>query len=134
MQVRPAGDRAVLVELGEVSAEELRTEAGKLPGLAIIGHASLFHFPAIAKPATSNHQPTTHKIEVVFDRDRREVTLRARYLGFRAGFAYLEGWPDPMPRLPTSRPVARGSFAVAGTMAGFYPIDTPGGWNVLGRT
>lgn len=124
----------MLVDLGEVSAEELRIEAGKLPGLAIIGHASLLHFPAIAKPATSNQQPVTHEIPVVFEHDPREVTLRARYLGFRAGFAYLEGWPDPMPRLATSRPVARGSFAVAGTMAGFYPIDTPGGWNVLGRT
>ena len=124
----------MLVELGEVSAEDLRNEAAKLPGLAIIGHASLLHFPAIAKPATGNQQPATHEIPVVFERDPREVTLRARYLGFRAGFAYLEGWPDPMPRLATSRPVARGSFAVAGTMAGFYPIDTPGGWNVLGRT
>ena len=39
-----------------------------------------------------------------------------------------------MPRRRTSRPVARGTFAVAGNVAGFYPIDTPGGWNVLGRT
>ena len=39
-----------------------------------------------------------------------------------------------MPRRPTSRPVARGSFAIAGGVAGFYPIDTPGGWNILGRT
>ncbi|MCU1348441.1 MAG: hypothetical protein JWO56_1471, partial [Acidobacteria bacterium] len=64
------------------------------------------------------------------------LTLTARYLGFRAGFAYLDGWPAEwsMPRRPTSRPVARGSFAMAGAMAGFYPLDSPGGWNVLGRT
>jgi KipI family sensor histidine kinase inhibitor len=64
------------------------------------------------------------------------LKLTARYLGFRAGFAYLDGWPAEwaMPRRPTSRPVARGSFAIAGAMAGFYPIDSPGGWNVLGRT
>jgi allophanate hydrolase subunit 2 len=30
--------------------------------------------------------------------------------------------------------VKRGSFAIAGTVAGFYTIDTPGGWNILGRT
>jgi hypothetical protein len=30
--------------------------------------------------------------------------------------------------------VKRGAFAIAGAVAGFYPIDTPGGWNVLGRT
>lgn len=39
-----------------------------------------------------------------------------------------------MPRRATSRPVAAGSFAIAGTVAAFYPIDTPGGWNILGHT
>ena len=64
-----------------------------------------------------------------------DVRLTARYLGFRAGFAYLDGWPWPMPRRERSRNlVPGGSFAVAGAMAGFYPLDLPGGWNVLGRT
>ena len=64
-----------------------------------------------------------------------DVKLTARYLGFRAGFAYLEGWPWPMPRRDRSRNlVPGGSFGVAGAMAGFYPIDLPGGWNILGRT
>jgi allophanate hydrolase subunit 1 len=64
------------------------------------------------------------------------IRLEARYLGFRGGFAYLDGWPEEwaMPRQLTSRPVAAGSFAIAGNVAGFYPIDTPGGWNILGRT
>jgi KipI family sensor histidine kinase inhibitor len=76
------------------------------------------------------------------DRDtflRRIATLRleTRYLGFRAGFAYLEGWPEEwrLPRRPTSRNVVpAGTFAIAGATAGFYPIDSPGGWNLLGRT
>jgi KipI family sensor histidine kinase inhibitor len=65
------------------------------------------------------------------------LRLTARYLGFRAGFAYLEEWPEPwrMPRRTRSRNlVPRGSFAIAGVMAGFYPVDSPGGWNILGRT
>ena len=64
------------------------------------------------------------------------LRLVVRYLGFRGGFAYLDGWPAEwaMPRRATSRPVARGSFAIAGAVAGLYPIDTPGGWNILGRT
>jgi KipI family sensor histidine kinase inhibitor len=65
------------------------------------------------------------------------LRLTARYLGFRAGFAYLEGWPEGwrMPRRTRSRNVVpRGTFAIAGAMAGFYPIDSPGGWNILGRT
>ena len=66
----------------------------------------------------------------------RDLRLVVRYLGFRGGFAYLDGWPVEwaMPRRPTSRPVARGSFGIAGGVAGFYPIDSPGGWNILGRT
>jgi KipI family sensor histidine kinase inhibitor len=66
-----------------------------------------------------------------------DVRLTARYLGFRAGFAYLEGWPKEwsMPRRSTSRNlVPGGSFAIAASMAGFYPVDSPGGWNILGRT
>lgn len=64
------------------------------------------------------------------------LTLTARYIGFRAGFAYLDGWPSEwaMPRRATSRPVLRGAFAIAGSVAAFYPIDSPGGWNVLGHT
>ncbi|HUP43916.1 MAG TPA: carboxyltransferase domain-containing protein [Thermoanaerobaculia bacterium] len=70
---------------------------------------------------------------------RRVAALRlvVRYLGFRGGFGYLDGWPPEwsMPRRPTSRPrVAAGTFAAAGAVAGFYPIDSPGGWNLLGRT
>src|SRR5205814_10056776 len=97
--------------------------------------------------------PRVHSVEVRFDGEdlreflayarvtreeflRRIPRLTARYLGFRGGWAYLDGWPAEwaMPRRATSRPVKRGSFAIAGAIAGFYPIDTPGGWNILGCT
>jgi len=66
-----------------------------------------------------------------------EVRLEVRFLGFRPGFAYLDGWPEAwrLPRRPTSRnKVPFGSFAIAGAFAGFYAVDSPGGWNILGRT
>ena len=72
-----------------------------------------------------------------FLRRLADVRLSVRYLGFRAGFAYLDGWPEEwrMPRRPTSRNlVPGGRFGIAGAMAGFYPVDSPGGWNILGRT
>lgn len=65
------------------------------------------------------------------------LRLRARFLGFRPGFAYLEGLPERwnLPRRPTPRShVPAGSFAIAGEMAGFYPEDSPGGWNLIGRS
>ena len=65
------------------------------------------------------------------------LELRARYLGFLPGFAYLEGWPAEwsLPRRPVARErVPAGSFGIAGSMAGFYAGASPGGWNILGRT
>src|SRR5580765_6915399 len=61
----------------------------------------------------------------------RDVQLTVRYLGFRGGFGYCDGWPEAwrLPRRSTSRNrVPRGTFAIAGAMAGFYPEDSPGGW------
>jgi KipI family sensor histidine kinase inhibitor len=78
-----------------------------------------------------------HITRDVFLQSLPSLRLTARYLGFRAGFAYLEGWPEAwrMPRRTRSRnTVSRGSFAIAGVMAGFYPVDSAGGWNLLGRT
>lgn len=66
-----------------------------------------------------------------------KVVFRARYLGFLPGFAYLEGLSNEffLPRRTVPRTnVPEGTFAIAGTMAGFYPEDSPGGWNLLGRT
>ena len=62
---------------------------------------------------------------------------RVRFLGFAPGFAYL-GPLDPslvLPRRPDPRRrVAAGSVAVAGDQTAIYPLDTPGGWHILGRT
>lgn len=63
--------------------------------------------------------------------------LRAEFAGFLPGFVYLSGVPERwrLPRRSAPRPrVARGTFAIAHDMAGFYPADSPGGWNLLGRT
>jgi KipI family sensor histidine kinase inhibitor len=39
------------------------------------------------------------------------------------------------PRLPTPRThVPAGSVGIAGAQTGIYPIDSPGGWQLLGRT
>jgi allophanate hydrolase subunit 1 len=171
-KVARAGDRALLIELGEVTAAELQARAAEARAHSAVvacvpGQQSLYVIfrgrPDVsvlsgvaALPSASQHRRM--QITVSF-RDEygpdlaaflehssisrsdflarlSSIRLTARYLGFRGGFAYLEGWPSEwaMPRRPTSRPVARGSFAIAGQIAGFYPIDSPGGWNVLGRT
>lgn len=58
-------------------------------------------------------------------------------LGFVPGFAYL-GDLDPalvLPRRAAPRTrVPAGSVAIAGAQTAVYPLDTPGGWHLIGRT
>jgi len=59
------------------------------------------------------------------------------FLGFSPGFAYLGGLPPilQMPRLATPRTsVPAGSVGIAGIQTGIYPVDSPGGWRLIGRT
>lgn len=59
------------------------------------------------------------------------------FTGFAPGFAYLTGG-DPrlhVPRRDTPRPrVPVGAVALAGPYSGVYPRESPGGWQLLGRT
>lgn len=62
---------------------------------------------------------------------------RVYVVGFVPGFAYM-GVVQPrlaLPRRSTPRTkVPRGSVAIAAGQTGIYPIETPGGWHILGRT
>lgn len=62
---------------------------------------------------------------------------RIYMLGFTPGFTYLGGM-DPRletPRLATPRvAIPAGSVGIAGMQTGVYPIDSPGGWQLIGRT
>jgi KipI family sensor histidine kinase inhibitor len=64
-------------------------------------------------------------------------TYTVDILGFVPGFAYLSDL-DPglqLPRRPQPRPrVAAGSVAIAAEYTGIYPLDTPGGWHIIGHT
>jgi len=58
-------------------------------------------------------------------------------LGFTPGFPYLGGMSERIatPRLETPRVrVPEGSVGIAGTQTGIYPIASPGGWRLIGRT
>lgn len=58
-------------------------------------------------------------------------------LGFTPGFPYLGGMSEKIatPRLKTPRTsIPAGSVGIAGNQTGFYPIASPGGWQLIGRT
>ncbi len=64
-------------------------------------------------------------------------TYRVHCLGFTPGFPYLSGLPKKLktPRRANPRAeVPAGSVAIGGSQAGIYPLRSPGGWNVIGRT
>jgi inhibitor of KinA len=73
--------------------------------------------------------------EVIVRHESRSYTVDL--LGFVPGFAYLSTL-DPaiqLPRRPQPRPrVAAGSVSIAGAQTGVYPLDTPGGWHIIGHT
>lgn len=58
-------------------------------------------------------------------------------LGFLPGFAYMGIVDDKIatPRLSKPRTnVAASSVGIAGNQTGIYPLDSPGGWNIIGQT
>lgn len=63
--------------------------------------------------------------------------FRVYMIGFLPGFPYMGGLPPElaMPRLASPRQrVPAHSLAVTGEMCAVYPWESPGGWNLLGRT
>ncbi len=58
-------------------------------------------------------------------------------MGFLPGFPYLGGMDESLatPRLDTPRQrVPAGSVGIAGKQTGVYPLESPGGWRLIGRT
>jgi inhibitor of KinA len=58
-------------------------------------------------------------------------------IGFSPGFPYLGGMSEriSVPRKDTPRlSIPAGSVGIAGKQTGIYPISTPGGWQLIGRT
>lgn len=62
---------------------------------------------------------------------------RVQMLGFAPGFPYLGGMSPRIatPRHSTPRlKVPAGSVGIAGSQTGIYSLETPGGWQIIGRT
>jgi len=58
-------------------------------------------------------------------------------LGFVPGYAYMSELDTrlQLPRRPQPRPrVPAGSVAIAAAQTGIYPLETPGGWHIIGST
>jgi len=64
-------------------------------------------------------------------------TYRVAMIGFRPNFPYLLGLDKQLETKRLDKPrvsVQRGSVAIGGKQTGIYPEESPGGWNIIGRT
>lgn len=57
-------------------------------------------------------------------------------IGFLPGFSYMGEVNEriAVPRKQTPTPVLAGSVGIAGSQTGIYPLNSPGGWQIVGRT
>ncbi len=66
-----------------------------------------------------------------------QTLYKVYFLGFLPGFPYLGGLDK---RLYTSRKkkprqnIVKGSIGIGGKQTGIYTVDSPGGWNIIGRS
>ncbi|WP_062060259.1 5-oxoprolinase subunit PxpB [Aquimarina longa] len=59
------------------------------------------------------------------------------FIGFLPGFLYLGGLDSQLQMARKTTPslsVKKGSVAIGGNQTGVYPIDSPGGWHVIGMS
>ncbi|CAM3950221.1 allophanate hydrolase subunit 1 [Janibacter anophelis] len=106
----------------------------------------------------THHRATTGEIEVPVVYDGEDLAEVARltglderavieahtgtpwtvaFCGFAPGFGYMVGGDERLqvPRRDNPRTrVPRGSVAIAGEFASIYPRESPGGWQLIGRT
>ena len=186
-----AGDAAIVLELGDASAQpaasaydvDLNREAiaiagglraRPLPGVRDVVSAyrsvAIYFDPLTADPgdlseallssmASASESGRCIDVPVVYGGeagpDLEEVaafagcdigTVIARHttrpyrvfmLGFQPGFPYMAAVDDAIaaPRKATPRVrVAAGSVGIAGHQTGIYPTESPGGWQIIGRT
>ena len=92
----------------------------------------VYNGPDLERVAQTNHLT----IETVC-RLHSDPEYKVYFLGFAPGFPYLGDLDTRLrtPRLASPRlRVPPGSVAIGGEHTGIYPLETPGGWNIIGHT
>jgi KipI family sensor histidine kinase inhibitor len=132
--------RTVLVVLdrGPTETDVARLRRLTLTDAAPAGEAGavelpvVFDGPDLADVAALTGRPPAAVIEIL-----AAVEFTVAFGGFAPGFGYLTGLPPELsvPRRTTPRTrVPAGSVGLAGSFAGVYPRESPGGWQLVGRT
>ena len=130
--LRTSRDR--VVEVVEALVEAL--EGGPVPA-----PGRMVRIPTCYGPA---HSPDLAEVARLSGLAVEEVVRRhagpsylVHFLGFTPGFPYLGGLDPSLatPRLDSPRArIPAGSVAIGGVQTGIYPMESPGGWRIVGRT
>jgi KipI family sensor histidine kinase inhibitor len=126
-------DRSTLIDILQKHAGESLSPVGESPRIVRIPVQYGADFgPDLETVASFAGIATSDVIEL-----HTKPIYRVFMLGFMPGFAYM-GSVDPRiaaPRRSSPRPrVLAGSVGIAGQQTGVYPSDSPGGWQIIGRT
>lgn len=88
--------------------------------------------PDLEEVANHHHMSTDDVIKIHTNGD-----YLVYMIGFAPGFPYIGGMSPEIatPRRESPRlKIPAGSVGIAGEQTGVYPIETPGGWQLIGRT
>ncbi|MBM4760937.1 5-oxoprolinase subunit PxpB [Bacillus sp. B15-48] len=75
-------------------------------------------------------------VKEIIDRHTKPI-YTVYMIGFLPGFSYLGKLDENLttPRLATPRlKVLKGAVGIGGSQTGIYPLESPGGWNIIGKT
>ena len=118
--------------LQEVIRELERRPSTSFPLGPIVDVPTLYDGPDLAEVVMATNLPPAQVIDRHADREYLVYCV-----GFAPGFTYCGELPPELAvarKASPRRSVPAGSVAIAGRQTGIYAVESPGGWNLIGRT
>lgn len=120
---------------------KLLTDFPEEPDRADTDESTLYQIPVVYGGVYG--PDLSHVLQSIGLRKKKMIELHTEreyliyMLGFTPGFPYLGGMNKKIACHRKEKPALKipaGSVGIAGSQTGIYPIDSPGGWQIIGRT
>ena len=130
---------SIIFDQKETSIQRILFETEKLPIDFSASETKVFEIPVCYELGLDWEELTSNvsltKEEVIAKHTSGEYTVAM--MGFIPGFVFLEGLNEELacPRKQSPRTkIPAGSVGIGGKQTGIYSLESPGGWNIIGRT